>query len=49
VTERDRAELPDLGPAFDDRLGWLHHRRLDEQATTDRITGRGTWASSTDG
>ena len=34
LTAADRAELPDLGPAFDDGLVWAHHHALDRLATT---------------
>lgn len=33
LTDADRAELPDLGAAFDDGLVWAHHRALDALAT----------------
>ncbi|HEY0778634.1 MAG TPA: class II aldolase/adducin family protein [Gemmatirosa sp.] len=29
LTDADRAELPDLGAAFDDGLVWAHHQALD--------------------
>jgi ribulose-5-phosphate 4-epimerase/fuculose-1-phosphate aldolase len=33
LTDADRAELPDLGAAFDDGLVWAHHRALDALTT----------------
>jgi 3,4-dihydroxyphthalate decarboxylase len=29
LPDADRAELPDLGTAFNDDLVWAHHRALD--------------------
>ena len=29
LSDADRAELPDLGTAFNDGLVWAHHRALD--------------------
>jgi hypothetical protein len=34
LTAADRAELPDLGSAFDDGLVWAHHRQIDALASS---------------
>ena len=34
LSDADRAELPELGSAFNDGLVWAHHRRLDALATS---------------
>jgi ribulose-5-phosphate 4-epimerase/fuculose-1-phosphate aldolase len=47
LTDADRAELPDLGTAFDDGLVWRHHQYLD--SITHQQTGSTAWAGSTDG
>lgn len=41
LSHEDRAELPDLGSAFDDGLVWRHHEQLD-RASGPRPAGRPT-------
>lgn len=47
LTDADRQELPDLGPAFDDGLVWRHHERLDlvHTARPPRDGRTASWAS----
>jgi ribulose-5-phosphate 4-epimerase/fuculose-1-phosphate aldolase len=47
LSSQDRAELPDLGTAFNDGLVWRHHEHLD--ATANAQNRSTAWAVSTDG